>query len=953
MRKNRLHFRSLYLALPAFCVGLGSAPSHARPNDGELLPTGQRITPTAAPGSVFRTLNPGLSSDPDFLAGQAVSSAVSPDGKTLMVLTSGFNRLSDADGTAIPEASNEYVFVYDISRGEPVQKQVLQVPNSFVGLAFAPNGKSIVVSGGVDDTVHVFALGASGWAESGAPIALGHGGVGNGLWQNVLGVGSSVTPVAAGVAFSADGRKLVVANYENDSISVIDVASRSKVGELDLRPGKRDPAASGTAGGEFPYAVVIRGNQTAYVSSLRDREIVVVDVRSAPRVVGRIPLAGNPGKMLLDRTGARLFVASDNSDTVDVIDTRTERVVRRLQTTAPPGWFGDRKAPVGSSPNGLALSPDERTLYVTNAGSNSVAVLDLGHAGGTVTGLIPTGWYPNSVSLSADGRRLYVANGKSNAGPNPAQCAGTSANATLASNCPASAQDGGDNEYVWQLTKAGLASIPVPGRHALAELTDTVAANNGFARPTPHSERELLRGLRERIHHVIYIVKENRTYDQILGDLPGSNGDPTLTQFPELITPNFHALARQFVNLDNFHCSGEVSQDGWQWSTAARSSDINDKSTPVGYAGRGTGYDSEGSMRDINPAFATSAERQKYNPNNPGDPDLLPGHRNEVELDGPDGEEGGGYIWSAALRAGKSVRNYGFWVDGILYNQTEALHGIPAIRDPHAEGVQVGIATQAELLPLTDPYFRGFGNELPDLYRFREWEREFDAYAAEGTLPDFELVRFPNDHMGNFDIALDGVNTPETQQADNDYGVGLLVDKIAHSRYADDTLIFVLEDDAQDGPDHVDAHRSPAYVVGPYVKHGAIVSTHYTTVNMLRTIEDVLGLEHLNLHDSGVHAMSDVFDLDQRKWSFGAQPSVALRTTALPLPPAASTTALNWKPTHPAAWWAQATLGFDFRKEDRIDAAAFNRVLWKGLMGERPYPVRRPKAARHAGTASR
>jgi hypothetical protein len=444
------------------------------------------------------------------------------------------------------------------------------------------------------------------------------------------------------------------------------------------------------------------------------------------------------------------------------------------------------------------------------------------------------------------------------------------------------------------------------------------------------------------VKHVIYIVKENRTYDQILGDLPGTNGDPSITQFPKAITPNFHAISSQFVALDNFRCSGEVSMDGWQWSTAGRTADMNDKTTSINYAGRGLSYDSEGTSRDVNMAFGTSAERQQANPINPSDPDLLPGPRNDVELDGPNGEEGAGYIWNAALRAGKSVRNYGFFIDLTLYSAPASLGGIPLVRDPFTAGIKVATATTADLLPLTDTYFRGFDPAFPDFWRFKEWEREFDGYVASSSLPTFETLRLMEDHTGSFSTAIDGVNTPEIQQADNDYAVGLVADKVAHSPYASSTLIFVLEDDSQDGPDHVDAHRSTAYVVGPYVKHGAVVSTRYGTVNMLRTIEDVLGLEHLSLHDAGSLPMTDVFDLRQRSWTYDAEPSDLLRTsTQLPLPAKMAEAIRPLRPTHDAAWWAAQTSGFDFRKEDRNDEDKFNRVLWKGLMPGKAYPTRR------------
>jgi DNA-binding beta-propeller fold protein YncE len=909
----------------------------------ELLPTNQTITPTAARGSRLMSLNPGLPANPEYVVGQAVTSTLSPDGKTLLVLTSGYNRVAAPNGDFIADQSNEYVFVFDVSHGAPVQKQVLQVPNTFMGMAFAPDGKRFFVSGGQDDNVHVYELGSSGWAEGGAPVALGHGGAGNGLFSNLPGFGSAVNAESAGLAVTSDGAKLVVANFENDSISIVDVASRTKTGELDLRPGKADPKESGVPGGEFPYWVAVKGKTTAYVSSIRDREVVVIDITGAPKALARIEVQGNPNKMLLNKAGTHLLVASDNADVIYVIDTRTNDILDAIKTTAPRDLLPHGHLPVGSSPNSLALSPDESTLFVTNSGSNSVAVIALdADCHGHVEGLIPTAWFPNSVSVSQDGKVLYVVNGKSNAGPNPTGCTGTSPSNTDAPGCPAALQNGSGNQYVWQLTKAGLLTLPVPHRRELGELTDLVAENNGFIHSATAGERSIMAGLRDRIRHVIYIVKENRTYDQILGDIPGSNGDASITQFPRPITPNFHALADQFVNLDNFRCSGEVSQDGWQWSTAARSSDINDKGTAVNYAGRGTSYDSEGTIRGVNNAFATSIERHAADPINPLDPDLLPGLRNEVELDGPGGEEGEGYIWNAVLRSGKSVRNYGFWVDQTLYSAPVALGGIPLIRDPFAAGVRVSTASTAELLPLTDPYFRSFDTALPDYWRFKEWEREFGDFVASGKLPQFEMVRLMEDHMGSFASAIDGVNTPEIQQADNDYAVGLLIDKVAHSRYAKDTLIFVLEDDSQDGPDHVDAHRSTAYVVGPYVKQGAVISTRYTTVNMLRTIEDVLGLEHMNLHDGGAHPMADLFDLHKGEWTFSAAPSDILRTsTTLPLPPKVAGRVLPLRSTHPAAWWAAKTQGFDFRQEDRIDAQAFNHILWLGLAGDRPYPNRR------------
>jgi YVTN family beta-propeller protein len=935
------------------------------------LPTGQSLSPTAAPGSTFAPLNPGLAELPSYTAGQAVTTAVSPDGRTLLVLTSGYNLEETASGAENPALSDEYVFVYDISAGKPLQKQVLRLPNTYLGLVFAPNGLTFYVGGGVDDSVHVFTSSGGVWAESGTPITLNNG-PGNSLTKGIgsLGIPPIVGAETAGLAVSADGSTVVVANYENDSISIVNVATRTSR-SYDLRPGKINPAMSGVPGGEFPYWVAFKGSNTVYVSSQRDREIVeVTGLPGTPSVSARIPVIGNPNKMIMNSAQTRLFVALDNSDAVDVIDTGTNAVIATIPTTAPRQFM--RRFRPGSTPNSLALSPDERTLYVTNAGSNSVAVIELqsGGASGEVRGLIPTGWYPNSVSVGAKGQMLYVVNAKSSAGPNPLNCTDVNqgpSGATTAplqvSGCPASNQNGSGNQYIWQLTKAGLLTLPVPSGFTLDALTERVASNNGFDLRLSPEDEAVITGLKDKIKHVIYIIKENRTYDQVLGDLPQGNGDPKLTQFPRSITPNFHSIASKFVLLDNFYCSSEVSMDGWQWSTGARTVDADDKATPVNYANRGLFNDSEGTSRDINVALPTNAQRTaalSAGAAVPGvpplplavqelsgqplsslaDPDALPGTGYEFGLDGPEGEVGAGYIWSAALRAGKTVRNYGFFLDLTLYNVPPEIGGLPLLTDPHAANAPVAISANPELMAVTDPYFRGFDNNFPDYFRYTEWAREFAGYVANGNLPQLELLRVMHDHMGNFGTAIAGVNTPELQQADDDYAVGLIVQAVANSTYAGNTLIFVLEDDAQDGADHVDAHRSTAYLVGPYVKHGATVSTHYTTVNMLRTIEDILGLQHLNIHDHGVAPMTQAFDLSQAAWTYTATPSAYLYNTQLPLPTPVARLKIP-KSTHPASWWAARTRGMDFSAEDRIDPRAFNLLVWRGLKGNQPYPMAR------------
>jgi YVTN family beta-propeller protein len=931
-------------------VSATEADDDEKAEKGTFLPTGVRITPNAAPGSSFQALHPGLISDPTFTVGQAVTTAISPDGKTLLILTSGYNKQNFASGPNAgktnPAESNEYIFVFDISAGKPLQMQVLQVPNAYDGLAFNPSGKEFYVSGGPDDNVHFYDWNGSSWGESGTPVKLGHAGA--------IALGS-ITPGAMGLAVTGDGRRLLVVNYENDSVSLIDIAGHAVLGELDLRPG------GGKAGGTYPEWVAIQGSNTAFVSSARDREIIVVDLTgNALAVTDRIKVKGQPTRLALNPKQTRLYVAESSSDAVAVISTKTHKVLEEIGTTAPKSVFANERGYKGSSPNSVTVSSDGGSLYVTNGGANSVAVIRLAPDGDDVAagksqlvGLIPTGWYPNSASVSADGSMLYVVNGKSNAGPNPKGCRDS-----------ASVQPGGteagcaaSNSYMWQLTKAGFLSLPVPRGEALEDLTEQVARNNYYNGKVQGQDKEMMAFLHNKIQHVIYIVKENRTYDQILGDLDKGNGDPSIVVYPRPITPNWHALADQFVDLDNFYDSGEVSGDGWNWSTSARAADTIEKTEPINYAGRGLNYDYEGTNRNVNVGFASPEDRAIADPAMNTLPasvanNLLLGTGDVSAPDSPDGEAGAGYLWDSALRAGLSVRNYGFFIDLAPYRIPVSIGGIPnTIRDPFASGTPVSIATKGVLRPVTDVFFRGFDDSFPDFYRVNEWQREFEQFEKDGNLPNLEFVRVMNDHTGSFSTSIDGVNTPELDTADNDYAVGRIVEKVAKSKaYSGNTLVFVIEDDAQDGPDHVDAHRSIAFIAGPYVKQGAVVSTRYTTVSMIATIVDILGIEHLGTYDALQRPMTDAFSKSTKKWDFNSIVPDILRTTQLPLPAANAKNSLKKdplsvfyaKPRHDAGYWTAKTVGFNFAQPDQIDSAKYNVILWQGLVGETlPYPAAR------------
>lgn len=923
---------------------------------GTLLPTGQTITPTAAPGAVFAALNPGLPDHPRYAAGEAISSAVSPDGNTLLVLTAGYNLLNYPSGPNAgqpePSASNQYVFVYDISgahAGAPLLRQVLPVANSFSGLVWAPDGTRFYVAGGVSDAVFTFASSGGSWALT-ATTALGHTSYARNLpaYAQILGaflgngIGILQAAEAGGLAITPDGTRLLVTNLGNDSVSLIDTTQNTVLWEYDLRPYLNTPALSGTAGGEVPYGVAIAGSAatgyTAFVSSLRDHEIDAFPLRDIPPDTGtifRIPVTGNPNNMVLSPDQGRLYVAEDNADFIGIIDTARLALAREIPVTPAAARRGSF---TGRAPNGLAVSRDGNTLYVSLGGANAISVIPVNGTNALKPqGLIPTGWYPNAVSVSADGRTLYAANGRSVPGPNPLY------------------RTAAANQYILQLEGAGLLALPVPNAGELATLTADVVANNNVAYQESPADKALMAKLRAKIKHVIYIIKENRTFDQILGDLGnGSAGDPSLTEYGVQVTPNLHAIAGNFVTLDHFFDSGEVSGDGWPWSTEARESDFGVKTIPPNYANRGFQNDSEGLNRIINVGLPLAGREASYPVVNGignlydvlssafpgGTANLLPGLNNDFATDGPFGTpHGEGYLWDQALRAGLSVRNYGFFIDLVRYNIPTFLGGVPLLQNPAASGTQVAWPANPTLAPYTDIYYRGFDNAFPDVWRVQEWFREFAGYVSNGNLPALSLVRLMHDHTGSFSSAVAGINTPTLQTADNDWAVGLLAQAVARSPYAANTIIFVLEDDAQDGPDHIDAHRSTAYVIGPYVKQNAVVSQTYTTVNMVRTIEELLGVGYLNLNDATQGPMTQVFDLNQASWSFTAQPSGVLQGTGLlngqhvRFAPGAAP-----REAHDAAWWAEKTKGFDWSREDRVPADRYNRIMWEGLKPGVPYP---------------
>jgi len=956
--------------------------------NGSILPTGQVITPTAAPGAAIEILSTGLRDDGNADAAQAVNTALSPDGQTLLVMTSGWNKNNRLpDGTPVSFATldpitgapvgttslAEWVFVYAVNRdGAVTKRQQINIPSTYGGLAWAPDGTRFYVSGGQDDRIYVYRSNGSEFVADAPFILLGHnsdqfapfprydGSIlkDTKAAQAVTFGGTSLIvrgAVVAGLGLSRDGRTLVAANFENDSISIVDTATRQVVNEVKFfTPG-------GTAAhGEFPFDVAVLSNRdgsakTAFVTSQRDDEVMVVDIDSGSFTF--IAVGAQPNRMTLSRDQGTLYVVNGNDDTVSVIDTASETLVETISLSRPRDKYK------GSNPNSAALSPDERTLYVTLGFENAIAVVDL--LSGRVEGRIPTGWYPTSLSVKPDGSTLYVCTFKSNAGPNPTN--GPAPNPTFLQARP------------WPLSKAQLNIIPVPRGDVLEHLSRRVDRNNGLSN---RRRDPLMSFLRHRIEHVIYIVKENKSYDQVLGDLPRGNGDPSLTQFPEAITPNHHHLAMRFGLLDNFYDSGMVSGDGWGWSTYAQTTDYNEKTIAVNYGNGGSGvsYDAEGTTRLIGEGLPDSAPdpsqftvRLTTLLDPTGSSSILPGSKDVCAPFGSDSfkpnssgenndddgsgdgehfsaEAVGGHLWDSALRSNKTVRNYGFFVDQAYYLTTQQdptqpdpvlFTYLPISPTPFASNRPQGVALEPELREKTDIFFRGFDMNNADTYLFNEWSRD----VTVNGLPNLTLLRLPHDHFGSLSTAIAGLNTPSLQIADNDYAIGRVVEFISNSPYWRSTAIFILEDDAQNGGDHVDAHRSIGYVISPYSRRGTTISTNYNTVNVLRTIEDLLGIDRLNQSDANAAPMTDVFT---------SHPDFAPYTAIIPgnlcappvdpnLVPACSSASakitVRVPELHDAAWWAENLKGFNFHDADRLDTEDFNRLLWKGIMGEMPYPT--------------
>ncbi len=803
----------------AVSVARQGVPPQQRPGTlggGEtLLPNGWRIAPAG------RHL--GIGDLP-------LNMVLSPDGRFLVVANTGY---------AAPTLR-----VVDLELGEVTS--VADLDDSWLGLAWHPDGKQLYASGAAANSVVGLQwangrLSANTWiplrpgaAPAKSPIARPRSGP-----QTFVG----------GLAISPDGGRLAAVQVLGLTVSLV-----------NLQDGVVRVQVPVTA---EPYtALFSRDGATLFVSLWGGARVLALDGRTlAPK--GEVPVGEHPNAMVLGADG-RLFVACANTNAVWVVDTAALTATEQISTSLFP------EAPPGSTPNALALSPDGRRLLVADADNNAVALVDVSTAGQSrVLGFIPTGWYPTGVAFSPRGEAIYILSGKGLiSSPNPR------------GNQPGI--QGPVGQYIGAMLQAALSILPTPDDETLRRYTNIVYRVTRYSDTTrlapeaPPEPSAIPRrvGDPSPIKHVFYIIRENRTYDQILGDLDRGNGDPNLTLFGEDVTPNAHALAREFVTFDNFYVDAEVSYDGHAFSTGAYATDFVEKIWPTNYGGRGAAYLSEGG----------GAMRNAYGNI------TAPQH---------------GYIWDACLRAGLAVRSYGEFADG------DAATGQVKASVPGLEG---------HVAPSYPPW----DLDIPDGKRVDAWLEEFKQFERDGQLPALSILRLGNDHTAGTRA---GSPTPRSMIAENDQAVGRVVDAISHSRYWAESAVFILEDDAQNGPDHVDAHRSVAFVASPYAHHGVVDRTLYTTSGVLRTMELVLGLPPMSQYDAAAAPMFRAFGTTADPGPF------TRRDARVPLDDV----------NRAGAYGAAASAAMNLSQPDLAPEQLLTEIVWRSVRGPRavvPPPVR-------------
>ncbi len=775
------------------------------------VPSGERRLPTGA------RLDPAGSSQD--LGPLPLAMILSPDKSRVVVLMNGWRQ----QGIQVVDRANGSVL------------QTIPLPAVFLGVTFSPDGRSLYVSGGNQDVIYRF-----DWSGGKAALA-------DSIQLAVKQPDHSGTRYPAGIGISPDGRTLYAAENLGDSLAVIDIASRRVVQRLATE--------------KYPYGVVVGQDGLVYVSAWGGWTVSAFQ----PRANGgldlgtRIRVGRHPSAMTLSPNGSRLFVASGSTDKVSVIDTRSLRVVATLDDPSPAAT-GE-----GSTPNAIAISPDGGRAFIAEADNNAIAVFTLsaGTSGlATVStadaliGRIPVGWYPSAVEV--DRNDLLVVNGKGR---------GTAAN-------PGHWQPGQrmpphTPDYTLGQINGTFTIVPAANASAsdLAAFSNRVANANGWNVQKPDKKYP-------PFEHVIYIIKENRTYDQVFGDLRQADGDTSLLFFPRSVSPNHHALAERFGIFDRFFVNAEVSPDGHNWSTGAYVTDYAEKTIASNYSGRGRTYDYQGTNRNVIP-----------------DDDVS--------------EPSSGYLWNLAERAGITYRDYGEFVS----------EG----DDPPGPAATVHtVATKKALIGHTNTAYSGWNLDIPDQARADVWIKEFQEFVQAGKMPALEILTLPNDHTSG---ASAGRPTPRAYMADNDLALGRIIEALSNSPFWKNTVVFVLEDDAQDGPDHIDSHRSPLLVISAY-NRGKVFHRYANTTDVVATIEDILGLGRMSQFDHFGRPLREIWETTP-----DLTPYIALR----------SIVPLDQK-NPPRTALAEASKKLVLDKVDMADEDLFNRILWGAIKGSAPYP---------------
>ena len=742
------------------------------------------------------------------------------------------NMAATSSGKLIAVTNNgvgvQTVQLIDASRDILLDSVVMR--KAWVGLAFSSDQKYLYASGGNDNFIIRFQV-QKGRLIPSDTIIFGK------PWPARISI--------AGIAVDDRRQLLYAVTKEDNSLYLADTRTLQVIKKLGI-------------GAEGYTCILSPDYRTLFISCWGCDKIILFDTQKQ-EFSGSIPVGDNPNDMCISSDGRFLYVANANDNSVSVIDVKKGIVVEVLNSALYPD------SPGGSTTNSVALSEDNRILYIANADNNCLAVFDVSSPGKSRSkGFIPTGWYPTCVRVVNN--KIFVTSGKglsSMANPDgPVPFISDVEYQRRGATRPKKEQ------YIGSLFRGVMNIINVPDEDQLEIYSQVVFNNTPYDKATEFTTESAEGnpipgrvGDISPIKYVFYIIKENRTYDQVLGDMPEGNGDSSLVLFGSNITPNQHALANEFVLLDNFYVDGEVSADGHSWSMGAYATDFLEKNWPTSYGGRGGSYDGEGTREIAN--------------------------------------NKSGYLWDDCKKYGVSFRTYGEFMSGSEPN-------IPVLHDHFC------------------PYFTSWDQSVRDTVRFNQWRREFDSLLAKGKVPHFNSLRFINDHTEGMSR---GKPTVFAHVADNDLATGLFVDYLSHSKIWKESVVFIVEDDAQNGPDHVDAHRSIAFVAGGYVKKGFVDHTMYSTSSLLRTMELILGLPPMTQYDAAATSMWRCFSTTPDHPPFSVKPCQV---------------DLNSK-NNVDNRFARLSESFDFSMEDRIPDDEFNKVIWvavKGEQAELPAPRR-------------